>query len=874
MSLLKKRIIYVSLFFFPFLFFTPHIYGRDITVYVEDADLEIALEGAVILAPDGKQFICDENGQARLPIPDDTSSVLTASYPGYDNGRLSIPSLSASSAQQDQYRIALRLSNTLSNKELIFTADKMQEKTQVHTGRSVTIAEKELARTAEIGLMEDVMSAVKLLPGVGYTSMFNAKPSIRGGDPGDLIAALDGFYIENPYFWGGAVSIFDPHMIEQVKLSHGIFSARYGRTISGLLELQSKKPSSTDTEIEFGISTSAVNLNVSVPINNKGGFMIMGKITYWDAYIALVKSLSYSIKDFETIRAVTRAPSLRAVAFSGVYKFSYDIEWTLNGFIGGDGVGASYDNALSINSLQNNINLHFDWENTQGFLISSLRFNPSRSMILKTTLGGGFLKTFTDGASNDVLNLKYDANFRQYMIAKYNYDIAAYNSRYPYYNINQQLITKLDDTSYTGQARLDYDWELGSDFLFAAGIEALYTKWTRTQYYSGVMDLPVSNMQIPGGAVIPKGYINTPVESSIDGLNQALSNAAFTTLEYRGADNKFGAELGLRLDHLYFIGRDFSIQTYPAFNPRLNLDYNLLRDTGYIDVLALTAGSGLFSSMTDNISNLQGSNKVADFDLKQNRSWTSLIGLRINFLTYFSFNIEAYYKYIFDRAYTIRELTSDILDQRQSTETDYRFDGEGRVWGFDLMLQKYHSKFIDGWISYTFNYALYRNPVRVNSEGHLVEGDWRFPTFHRFHNLNLVLTIKPSQRFNIGLRLGFASGTPLSEPGTVQWYPVLVRRDNEEFLIQKYKRDNYYSDTRRNGFSLPLDIKFSFFSFYKNGKTQCEVYLAVENALWFLKTKETNSSFDAYTGKEVSGSATASYQLDIPMISFGFTWTY
>lgn len=78
-------------------------------------------------------------------------------------------------------------------------------------------------------------------------------------------------------------------MIEQVKLSHGIFSARYGRTISGLLELQSKKPSSTETEIEFGISTSAVNLNVSVPINNKGGFMIMGKITYWDAYIALVK---------------------------------------------------------------------------------------------------------------------------------------------------------------------------------------------------------------------------------------------------------------------------------------------------------------------------------------------------------------------------------------------------------------------------------------------------------------------------------------------------------------------------------------------------------------------------------------------------------
>ncbi|MDR3325642.1 MAG: TonB-dependent receptor plug domain-containing protein [Spirochaetaceae bacterium] len=835
--------------------------ARDVSVLVEDADLAMPLDGATVRLQDGTQFTCGEDGLARFQVPDDKDAVLVIAYPGYETARLVV----GAAGGRTQYRAALRLEGMLSNKELVFTAERPQSRVSAESGRSVTLAGKELARVAEIGFMEDVMTAIKLLPGVGYTSMFNAMPSIRGGDPGDLMASLDGFYIEFPYFWGGSVSIFDPHMIESVKLSHGIFSARYGHTISGLLELHSKKPSATETEIEFGVSTSAVNLNVSIPINEKGGLIVMGKTTYWDGYIALVKALSYAVELLEPVRAVTTAPYMRVAQISGGYAFSDKLETTLNGFIGGDGVGAAYSNPLTINGRTSNIDLHFEWANLQGFLTNTWSYYPSSSSAVKTTVGGGFLTNYIDGDLNDKLRLRYSDEFKRYMEG-YGYTLPST------YDINQQTKIKTDNSTYTAQGRVDYDWEGGHGLSFGAGAEAFYTRWTRSTAYSGTVDVLLRSNLYPFDRNV---YINAPVERTVDGLNQALTSAAFTTLQYKNKDDKFGAELGLRLDHLYFMGRDFSIQTYPAFNPRLNLDYRLLQGKGPVDALSLTAGTGLFSSMTDNVSNLQGSNGIGDFDLKQNRSWTSLVGIKTDFLSNYSFNIEGYYKYVFDRAYTVTEVGLDPNQASQTSKLDYHFDGEGHVWGFDMMLQKYHSQYVDGWIAYTFNYALYRNPTSVDPTGKIVAGDWRFPTFHRFHNLNIVLNIKPSKRFNISARIGYASGTPLTEPGAIEWYPVLVQRPGETpYFIQKYKRINSYSDTRRNGFSLPLDLKFSFFSFNKSGKTQGETYVAIENALAFVKTRDSNTSFNAYTGTEVEGSDVASYQMPIPMISFGFTWTY
>jgi hypothetical protein len=830
------------------------LYARDVTIIVEDIELDMPLEGAIIRAEgggNGDEKATDENGRVALVVPDNRQTRLQIAYPGYENAIFIVPPSGTT------FTVGLRLSGGagLENRELVVEAQKPGE-SETKTGRSVAISGGDLARTAEIGVIEDVMTSIKLLPGVGYTGMFNAMPSIRGGEPGDLTAVFDGFYIENPYHWGGGVSIFDPRMAQSAQLSHGVFSSRYGHTISGLLEITGRKPDPFDVELELGLSSSAANLNVSYPLFGKGGVMIMGKATYWDLFVSLAKLA------VEEVNYIKIAPYIRSAAFGANYRFTQNFEGTMFGFIGGDGVGAFYNNPIEYDGMTMHTDFDFEWFNLQGFLITGLVFNPKPNMALKASLGGGFLRTKLNGFIDYYLTVPYSDDFLTLfgnIITKKTY------------TVDTTMFADMVDTTANYQARVDYDWDVGKGFLFAAGVQGLYARYELEEHDQAALEMlavtpPFSDgLQGSDGKKHPV-YLNYPANYNNSSANQTLTSSAYTLLEYTSPQKRFGGELGFRVDHLFFAGKDFTLQTLPALNPRLNLDWNIARNTGFFDKITATIGSGLFSSITDNISSIQSGDGVGDFELKQNRSWTSIAGIKLDFLG-FSVNVEGYYKRIFDRAYSAL-VTNSV---NQTIAIARKFDGEGRIWGFDVMLQKTSSRYWDGWISYSFNWARYRNPASDS-----YTADWFYPNFHRFHNLNLVLNIKPLRSFNIATRFGFASGAPKTVAGEISSYPVIVLDEHGHpvDIIQKYKRPSLYSDTERDGFALTWDVKASFFAYSRAGRGQMEVYIAVENILASLETRQRNSSFNSYTGKEDQGSNTASYQLPIPMPSIGFRWTY
>jgi hypothetical protein len=256
---------------------------------------------------------------------------------------------------------------------------------------------------------------------------------------------------------------------------------------------------------------------------------------------------------------------------------------------------------------------------------------------------------------------------------------------------------------------------------------------------------------------------------------------------------------------------------------------------------------------------------------RPNRSWTSVLGTKLEFLGGINFNIEGYYKHIYDRAYIPVE-----IELGEMTPKPY-LDGVGRVWGIDLMLQKLQSRYWDGWISYSYSYARYHDPHGQNSglsfSGGNRENDWYFPSYHRFHNLNLILNIKPVPRINIYTRFGFASGVQiLKVTGPILPYPVYVAETGE--IIEKYRRQTVRDENNRTSPSLPLDIKFSILGNNEKGKTRYELYVAVENVLALLYNAQGNTSFNSYTGEEDTGSTSASYEIPIPIPSFGFKISY
>jgi hypothetical protein len=864
-----------------FFFFSFSLFARDVTIFVKDFDLDIPLEGASIRSWDGTVFVCDADGKAVIQAAD-RQVVIQASYPGYETSRLVIP------VRGDSFTVRLHLSGVMQGRELVIEESRPGT-SESRTGRSVALDAREIAQSAEIGVIEDVMTAIKLLPGVTYNGYYNSQPSIRGGHPGEMIASLDGYYITSPYHWGGGFSIFDPRMVQSAQLSHGVFSSRFGNTISGLLDITSKKPSPTETEFELGVNTSTANFNLSIPFAGKGGVLLLGRITYYDPVIFLAKQAASFYPELEVINSVKTAPYIRSGTITGNYRFTQNLEFSATGFWGMDGVGVKYVNSSRTSSLDSDTSMDFVFTNYQGFFTTSLAWNPRSDMLVKLTAGTGYTDVIIDG---DITYDIYNKEFSKFFMDNYYPSLTSSplitGNKYQYHSAMQ-----IEQSSFLFnlQGRLDYDWEISDKFLISLGVQEIFNRFKSSGDQKIALDTDFSNLDnttqlfiknniglyiwsIPANSPIWDNLkINVPMELTLDSQNDLFSTSAYILGELNF--NRFKAEAGLRLDHFFLRGKDFTIKSTPVLNPRLNIDFNILKNVSFLKTFDISAGTGLFSSVNDIVSIAEAKYGI-DY-MKPNRSWTSILGFKMEFPDSFILNIEGYYKYIFNRMYV--PVALEIGEPGISPE----FDGVGKVWGLDIMLQKLQGRFWHGWLTYSFNWAKYRDPQgetgNLGISGGSSGGEWYYPSFHRFHNLNLVLNIKPIPTLNIYIRFGIASGTPTTRRvgSRPESYPLLIFDENDpskSYIIEKYYWRTVSDPSYRSPLSLPMDLKFSIFGNNANGKVRYELYFALENILSFVNQMNRPSTFNSYTGEIDTGSTAAAYNLPIPIPSFGFKISY
>ena len=355
-----------------------------------------------------------------------------------------------------------------------------------------------------------------------------------------------------------------------------------------------------------------------------------------------------------------------------------------------------------------------------------------------------------------------------------------------------------------------------------------------------------------------------------------FTTSAYGLAEYNTPDRKFGAELGLRLDHYFLLGDGFSLQTKPVLNPRLNIDLNVLKNKWFIESADLNIGTGLFTSIDNSVYMAEEQYRVTD--AKPNRAWTSVLGARLESGQGLIVTVEGYYKYLWDRMYIPVVFSLDDLDIKP------QFNGEGKIWGLDVMIQKLQSRFWDGWITYSYSWAKYRDPSDIQANMGISGGtrgdDWYFPGFHRFHNLNLILNIKPTPRFTIYTRFGYASGIQILKrvSDAPVSYPVLIYDTANPaaipVLIEKYYWPSVRDENNRSSATFPMDIKFSFNGKNETGKSRYEWYIAIENALILFYQSQGNTSYNTYTGQVDSGSSSANFEIPIPTPSFGFKVSY
>ena len=255
---------------------------------------------------------------------------------------------------------------------------------------------------------------------------------------------------------------------------------------------------------------------------------------------------------------------------------------------------------------------------------------------------------------------------------------------------------------------------------------------------------------------------------------------------------------------------------------------------------------------------------------EMNKAVFSVLGTDIQLADDWNFKLESYYRYYYSRLYMIEQYnanTGNVL---------YKNDGIGYSYGFDLMLQKKTGKWYDGYISYSFINAKFKNPStpefdnQVTMRGEPLD-EWYYPEYHRFHTVNLVANFHPTSHWDIMVKGTFASGTPLRETGEIFCYPVVME---DGTVIQRYSQHSWYSDTLRSQISCPVDLRVAYKFETRGGKLKWEIYGGAQDIFVNLYSPKAGSTFDAYTGETSDVPSSVGFNIGIPLINIGFKLTY
>ena len=779
-------------------------YSKELKLLLIDREIESPMEGVQVFvnntvvesSPDGTVVLSIEDQIERLTI--------LCMYPGYHTKKHLVTRFDS------ENRVYMNIESVIEGDELVIERESYKKEETV--GTSLVVDKEEIKTLALRGSNEDLYNAIKTLPGISYTSGYDTDLAIRGGRSDEVTASLDGFIVRNPFYWGGSASIFNPNIVDSVKLSNGIFSVKYGMAMSGLLEVETIKPE-TGFRTYNKLSTSGVETMVQFPTGLKdSGCMIDIKSS--------ISESTFSWLTFDGI-SFPVAPYIRDGYIKWFWKINDRVEWYINNFLGFDGISMTDWNTKNDSRLQN-VKLERLYSQSGIHTINSTGFKilPNDKVYLDFLIGYEYLNSTVTTGKKDTGTALYSQDFK--------------NS--PYYTpvLGDSFTIDLDsEIEYTKgyhsfQTNFNSEIQLHEAITLGYGFSVIYDLYNE-KYKGNFFDF------ITIGNDTGKSLVEAVVDSDFGDTNR-INSSTYVNLNFKPYRDVLNIDLGCRIDHYFaiikFDDEYKSLQTYPAVNPRLTILYTPFSNLKYLDRFTISFGSGLFSKMAD--FKYQKEHPVHDFQLDQQKTFSNVLGLEVVFPAGVKIKLEGYYKYYFNRYYA-----NNVFDT-QSKENIYTHhtDGFGHVGGFDFIIQKTISKYIDGWISYSFIQARYFNPqTDGTANNQTLDGDptgiWFYPSYHRFHSMNLVLNIRPVDFFSLSPSVGVHSGLP---DGVFTDTTEMTAGYVNNKTMEVYYRKKIYSDEEadRTITNVSLGFKMNWNFYIPRSKIKMEIYIAADDMLRFI----------------------------------------
>ncbi len=832
------------------LFMVPAlVFAGELKISVTDKELAFPLEGVKIFEEGGKlSAVTDEDGNAVISLPDSFAGAeFKAVLPGYDERAVKV------SSSDTHLVIEMTIQSVIEGRELVVSRS-APEKAGEKTGVSTVITKEEMHTTANVGLVEDCMASVRTLPGVSFSgSSWGSEPSVRGGEPRELAFFLDGMNTIYPYHWGGGVSIFNPAMIESMQLSNGVFSARFGRGSSGIIDASTIRADTENLHLNLNLSTTCADAFVQVPFGKDVGGMILGThLTYLDPLVWAVKKTGTDQLD-----SITRAPYIRDFFFKTNLTPRPELDVALTGFFGSDGLEA--DQSETSNGITTRAVM--DYDIYQGLGGINVKYLASDKLLFRGLLSYNGMYEDLSVSMCESGTVKYNDEF----VDKYGsaYSEVTYGGSYNLPDLTSKSAEKIKSHLVTG--RLETEIELNDINHLSAGFEEVFSTADTTEKFGGWTDIEAAG----------EHYFKNVNFESVNNGNCILNNSVFLCWNYGNENDFFQSEVGVRGDlvNLWNKSDDYSLCFIPDVSPRASVTITPLRDRGSLEKFSFNLGSGLFTSIPRETMIFNKEMGLEDFKMHTNRAVLGVIGADAALSGGWKFKLESYYKYYLSRIYSYN--STDSSSNYEEASMHAKSNGKGHVFGIDTLIENKTGKRWDGYLSYSFVYSRLKNPAGIRADEY-AEGmydspldEWFYPYYHRFHTANIVSNLHFGSGWVFTVKATFATGCPENGKGKTVCY---ASRLDDGTVIQRYTRKSYYSDTLRTNITCPIDLRIAKQWKSSDGKRSYEFYFALQD-LNFIPQKG-EETFNSYTGEMSDVDGEADFSLGIPIPSLGFKIKY
>jgi hypothetical protein len=258
-----KHIVYISL-----LLLSQALYAQiHISGTVRDKESGEVLIGANVFDPISLHGTStDNNGYFSMAMKEEIDS-LWITYVGFSTGKLSLNS------RQDTILNVLLVAGS-SIKEVSIIAHKRL------TFNQSSLSNEQLRYIPSIGGQPDVLKTLQLLPGIQSQNEGSSNLLVRGGSPDQNLFLIDNvslFYVNH---LGGFVSVFNPEVINDVRVLKGGFPAKYGGKLSSVVDITMREGSKKEFDGSAGIGLLGAHLTLEGPINDKTTYLLSARKTF------------------------------------------------------------------------------------------------------------------------------------------------------------------------------------------------------------------------------------------------------------------------------------------------------------------------------------------------------------------------------------------------------------------------------------------------------------------------------------------------------------------------------------------------------------------------------------------------------------------